>query len=104
MKDSIIFKLVVGTLVPVLPLAIGCALFTPSNVRGALDVAHAACVLFHDDVDDVAVIGKLCEIHEEEWPEVRKLVSARKQAAARKAAMAAPSSSTPSPSASQKGQ
>lgn len=90
MKDRIISGVLAALLLS--PIA-ACSLFTPHNVRGVLDAAHAACVLFHDDVDDVVVLGNVCGISEDYWPEVRKLVSARKQAAARKAAMAAPSSS-----------
>lgn len=64
-----------------------CAIFTPKNVKTTLDVANAACVLFHDEVEDVKILGELCGISEDFWPEVRDLVAARKQAASRKAAM-----------------
>jgi hypothetical protein len=92
---------------PTLLAVNGCIRATPGGyVKTVLDVAEAACVLVHDNVDDAHWIAKACNIADDYLPEIEKLVSARKVAAARKAAMAASasasSSSVPAPSSSSK--
>lgn len=60
--------------------------------KTVLDAVELSCVLFHDDIEEDAKLAKVCGIAEELLPEVRKVVFARKSAAAKKAA-AQPSSS-----------
>ena len=71
------------------------------TARTVLDVAEAACILFHDDIEDEVALARACGIGEALLPELRMILSARKSAKAQKAAMGAPSSSpVPAPSSS----
>ncbi len=69
----------------------GCSWFSnPDNtkvIKSVLDIAQIACVLVHDWSDDESWISKQCDIADDYLPEVRKLVAARKKAAAMKASM-----------------
>lgn len=58
---------------------------TTKVIKSVLDVAQIACVLVHDWSDDDSWIAKQCDIADDYLPEVRKLVAARKRAAAMKA-------------------
>lgn len=63
--------------------------------KTVLDVAELSCVLFHEEIEDDTTLAKTCGIAQELIPEVRKVIFARKQAMAKKAAAkasAAPSS------------
>lgn len=51
-----------------------------SVVRTVLDVSEAACILFHDEIEDEAKLASVCNVAEALIPEVRKLVYARKTA------------------------
>lgn len=69
-----------------------CSWFSnPDNsnkvIKSVLDITQIACVLVHDWSDDESWISKQCDIAEDYLPEVRKLVAARKKAAAMKASM-----------------
>lgn len=92
---------------PTLLAVNGCIRATPGGyVKTVLDVAEAACVLVHDNVEDAHWLAKTCNIADDYLPEIEKLVSARKAAAAKKAAMAtsasASSTSGSAPSSSSK--
>ena len=50
-----------------------------------LNVTEAACVLFHEEIEDEATLARACNIAEDLIPEVRKLIYARKSARAMKA-------------------
>jgi len=86
---------------PTLLAVNGCIRATPGGyVKTVLDVAEAACVLVHDNVEDAHWLAKTCNIADDYLPEIEKLVSARKVAAAKKAAMAASASASSSTSSS----
>ena len=57
--------------------------------KSVLDVAQTACVLVDDHTDDEHALARACDIAEEYIPDVRILMQAKKQAVARKAALAA---------------
>lgn len=65
----------------------GAACITPKTVKSALDVGQVACILVNDWLDEDHAVAKACDIADDYLPEVRKLVAARKRAAAMKASM-----------------
>lgn len=75
----------------------GASCLTQKNAKSVLDIAQMACVLFHDDIEDVKVLATLCNVAEGDYPEVNKILLARKSAAAQKAAA---QKGKPSPSSS----
>ena len=73
---------------------LGAKCVTAQNARSVLDVAEMACILFHEDIADDAALAHACNISDALIPELRKILSARKAAAAKKmSAGVAPSAS-----------
>lgn len=56
-------------------------------LKSVLDVAQVACVLVDDHLEDEHALSKACDIADDYIPEVRTLIQAKKQAAARKLAL-----------------
>lgn len=93
------FKSLAGVLVaPILLASTSYACIRPAHIVGALDAVQIACVLVSDMVEDEHKLAQICGVAEEMLPEIRKVVLARKTAAAHKATVAsnAPSASAAS--------
>lgn len=80
---------------PLTLATVSYACIKPSHVVTALDAVQIACILVSETVDDEATLAKVCGVSEELIPEVRKVVLARKTAAAHKASASASASAVP---------
>lgn len=74
---------------PLFLATVSYACIKPVYVTGALDAVQIACILVSDIVEDDHVLAQMCGVSEELLPEIRKIVLARKTAAAHKASAAA---------------
>ena len=64
---------------------------TPKQaVRTAIDVAIAACIAEHADIEDEAELKKVCQWAEELGPVIKDLLAARKKGMAKKMGACAP--------------
>lgn len=64
--------------------------------RGALDLVELTCILEHDEIQDERALAVACAVSEDLLPELRKILAAKKAAAARKMGKTAPSASASS--------
>ncbi len=82
-------------LLPIALLAFFCTGATcwKPIARTVLDFAELACILEQDDIQDEKALAIACNVSEDLLPEVRKVLAAKRAAAARKAAKPSASAS-----------
>ncbi len=65
----------------------GC-LAARQATKTAIDVALAACLAEHADIDDESELRKICQWADDVWPLVRDLLAARRRGLAKARALA----------------